>query len=288
VADNSITDNHARSGGGIFLVGATARITGNFIHANTAGLGGGIYDLGIRSKIHYNCIVGNSADSAGGGYYCFMSDPRLENNTITANEATAGGGFFAKGGSEPIITSTILWANQAGDGAEIHFSASTPDITYSDIGGGWEGEGNIDADPLFCDVSNMNFELAALSPCAGTGRDGADIGAHGIGCATTDVDAPTPDDLPATFNLSRNYPNPFNPATVIEYTLPERASVRLTIHNILGQKIRTLVDQTQPAGTHTAVWDGIDQSDHTVASGVYFYRIEAGDFTDTRKMVLVR
>jgi hypothetical protein len=94
--------------------------------------------------------------------------------------------------------------------------------------------------------------------------------------------------LPATFRLGQNYPNPFNPATTIDYDLPTASPVRIEVFNIAGQKVCTLMDCQMPAGQHTAVWDSRDDHGARVGSGVYLYRITAGDFTDTRKMVLVK
>ncbi len=94
--------------------------------------------------------------------------------------------------------------------------------------------------------------------------------------------------LPERFVLSQNYPNPFNPSTVIAYELPRRSTVTLTIYNILGQEVRTLVDREQPAGRHQVTWDGHNGSGGEVASGVYLYRLTAGDQVKSRKMVLVR
>ncbi|MCK4626413.1 MAG: FG-GAP repeat protein [Phycisphaerae bacterium] len=80
-----------------------------------------------------------------------------------------------------------------------------------------------------------------------------------------------------------NYPNPFNPATEIAFTLPRAAEVKLEVFNVMGQKVTTLIDKQMNAGEHTCVWDGSD-----VASGVYFYRLETPDFVDTKKMVLMK
>lgn len=87
----------------------------------------------------------------------------------------------------------------------------------------------------------------------------------------------------AAFALAQNTPNPFNPSTSISYTLPEAAKVKLTVYSALGTAVGTIVDEWQPAGTHTAEWDG---SAH--ASGLYFYRIEAEGYTATKRMVLVK
>ena len=87
---------------------------------------------------------------------------------------------------------------------------------------------------------------------------------------------------------AQSYPNPFNPQTEIAYSLPEDSYVKLTIYNIQGQKVTTLVDEYQSAGTRRIVWDGRDESGETVASGVYFYHIEAGPYDVTNRMVLLK
>jgi hypothetical protein len=98
--------------------------------------------------------------------------------------------------------------------------------------------------------------------------------------------------VPKTYALSQNYPNPFNPETVIEYSLPKESQVKVVIYNILGQRVRTLVDQKELAGYKRVVWDGKDNRKQAVSSGTYFYRIEAkaeGErFTRTKKMVLLK
>lgn len=93
---------------------------------------------------------------------------------------------------------------------------------------------------------------------------------------------------PESFRLRQNFPNPFNPETTIQFELPEIAHVRLEIYNLLGQKIATLVDCRQPAGKYTQIWNGKDQRGNAVASGIYFYKLTAGDFVQVRKMILAR
>jgi hypothetical protein len=111
----------------------------------------------------------------------------------------------------------------------------------------------------------------------------------GLDCDPTGVDDPGGSDaLPRTFVVQQNYPNPFNPSTVISYSLPERADVEVSIFNVLGQKITTLVRKSQPAGEYTTVWNGSDATGHPVASGIYFYRVQAGHNVQTRKMMLLK
>jgi len=92
---------------------------------------------------------------------------------------------------------------------------------------------------------------------------------------------------PKAFSLSQNYPNPFNPFTRISYSLPKDCEVRLNIYNVLGQRVRVLVSERKRAGYYYAIWDGRDEGGRQVGSGIYFFRIEAGDFKSTKKMVLL-
>lgn len=110
----------------------------------------------------------------------------------------------------------------------------------------------------------LNVETPPYNPSAGVSQD------------------PTPS-VPAGFKLGQNYPNPFNPATKMKYTVPERAHVTLKVYNLLGQVVATLVDQTQSAGNYIATFEA-----NNLTTGVYFYRLEAGKFTETRKMVLLK
>ncbi len=94
---------------------------------------------------------------------------------------------------------------------------------------------------------------------------------------------------PGDFDLAQNYPNPFNPTTNIRYQLPQSSHVTLTIYNIQGQKIRTLIDnRLQSAGIHVAQWNGLDDIDNSVASGVYISCLTADDFVQSRKMILMK
>jgi hypothetical protein len=106
--------------------------------------------------------------------------------------------------------------------------------------------------------------------------------------ASTDVALETGSSLPSTYRLSQNYPNPFNPETNIEYQVPENAQVRLVVYNLLGQRVRTLVDETRSAGLYRAVWDGRDEWGSQAASGVYFCRLETDSYADTKKMTLLK
>jgi subtilisin family serine protease len=94
--------------------------------------------------------------------------------------------------------------------------------------------------------------------------------------------------IPERFELFANYPNPFNPQTNISFALPKPVTVRLAIYNILGQKVKNFEEGRTPAGIHELIWDGRNDKGITVSSGVYFYRLDAGEFSDTKKMLLLR
>ena len=93
----------------------------------------------------------------------------------------------------------------------------------------------------------------------------------------------TPNDIQNNFQLEQNFPNPFNPATTIRYALPRRAYVSLSIFNTLGQQLTTLVNEIQEAGHHDVRFDA-----NGLASGVYFYRLQAADYIATKRFILIR
>ena len=90
------------------------------------------------------------------------------------------------------------------------------------------------------------------------------------------------------FSLSQNYPNPFNPETTIRYAVPAETQITVAIYNTMGQRVRTLVQREQAAGYHRVVWDGRDDTGHAVASGLYLCRMEVGEYSAVRKLMLMR
>ena len=101
-----------------------------------------------------------------------------------------------------------------------------------------------------------------------------------------DGTVPVEDDrtiMPAGSALMQNYPNPFNPVTIIRYQIPVRRKVALKVYDVVGRNVATLVDEEQEAGNKSAVWDA-----RGVSSGIYFYRLQAGAFTETKKLILLK
>ena len=121
---------------------------------------------------------------------------------------------------------------------------------------------------------------------------------NGAGCSDTSrplvvhvdvaLDADDPSKRPHSFALEQNYPNPFNPSTRIEFSIPAPSHVKLIVYNVLGARVRGLLDETLPGGFVSVLWDGRDERGQEVPSGVYFYSLQAGDRHHTRRMMLVR
>ncbi|NQT26522.1 right-handed parallel beta-helix repeat-containing protein [candidate division KSB1 bacterium] len=156
------------------------------------------------------------------------------------------------------------------------------------------GEHSIQSDPLFIDIDSDDFSLQSSSPCIDVGTD---VGisylgdAPDMGAFEYDPASGIPssnNQIEKAFILFGNYPNPFNPSTSILYQIPVQTRIRIGIYNVNGQEIRVIMDESIPAGSHQAEWDGKNSSGKEVPSGIYIYRFKADNATFTRKMALVR
>ena len=145
-----------------------------------------------------------------------------------------------------------------------------------------EGRVRLESGQPVADAQVQLFDLTNL-------RQGAIARAmtDGTGYFALPLAAPTGRALPARFALGPNYPNPFNPSTIIPYQLAASSQVRLEVFNLLGQRIATLVDEERAAGFHTATWHATDGSGRAVAAGVYIYRMTVGEERQTGRMVLI-
>ena len=159
----------------------------------------------------------------------------------------------------------------------VHYTLSNPKL-YAE-GNWWDSTpprpswfvGNVDYTPYYSGPATPD---SCQEPTLGPG------GGPGARVAAANV--------PLAFELEQNYPNPFNPTTTIRYALPEAAKVELKIYNILGQTVKTLVDEEQLPGFYRVTWDGKDEKGRNVASGTYLYQIRAGDFVKKMKMQLIK
>jgi flagellar hook assembly protein FlgD len=94
--------------------------------------------------------------------------------------------------------------------------------------------------------------------------------------------------MPIQYALHQNYPNPFNPVTTLRYDLPENGLVNITIYDMLGREVKTLINQTQDAGYRSVIWDATNDYGKSVSAGIYLYQIQAGEYISTKKMVLLK
>jgi hypothetical protein len=122
----------------------------------------------------------------------------------------------------------------------------------------------------------MNSAFAAKAPGSASAQK-----ANGNGSESLQA-------VPEAFALEQNYPNPFNPTTQIRYALPQESHVSLTVYNMLGEEVAQLVNAVQPEGYYEVRWDGRNNRGVAVSTGVYIYRISAGNFVQTMKMVLLK
>ncbi|MBN1561963.1 hypothetical protein EH223_12460, partial [candidate division KSB1 bacterium] len=249
----------------------------------------------------------------------------IVNNTVCFNAGTYGGGLYTIL-ANTVAINNIFYANKAssqGNG-QIYNEGGNLTVAYNLVQHGWEGEGNINIDPHFADST---LHLSDSSACIGAGTSAFSYGGRELFCpeydcmnnlrpnpagSNPDLGAfehelanPAPIDtidtftsaqsLPLDFFLQQNFPNPFNPATTIKYSLTQPSRVVLTIFSLTGRHVRTLVDEKQSVGVHACLWDASDDHGAKVSSGIYLYRLQVLDselgreaWSDERKMVLLK
>lgn len=307
ITGNQITENIAGRGAGIFCLSSSPTLTGNTISHNQAEINGGGFYLDHSDPVMGNNIVaGNLANYLGAGLFCNHSNPLIINCTVTGNWAVSRGGGIYNFYALPEIVNSIIWANDAPAGPQIYNYSGPFEITYSDIQGGWPGTGNIDIDPLFRNPAGGDFHLMSTacgdpydSPCIdagdpliadsllecswGLGTSVCDMGAYGGGDSATVGIFEDSSPLPERYPMIGNYPNPFNQNTTIKFDLPFYCYTAIDIFDVLGREVENLLSEIKPPGSYSIKWEANDR-----ASGIYFYRLEACDYTRIGKMVLLR
>ena len=163
----TISNNTSSEGGGMRLFYSYPILTNVIISNNTAEYyGGGMWIDFSNPILNYVTISNNTAEYYGGGMRLSNSNPILRNVTIVNNTANNGGGGMYLNSSDPTLTNSIIWSNSP---ESIYIDSGIPLIIYSDIEGGWEGEGNIDNNPLFVDPENGDYTFMEGSPCIDAG-----------------------------------------------------------------------------------------------------------------------
>ena len=393
--ESIVSDNFSSGGGGGILAwgdSVSVVIEDCIVTGNTTGNnGGGIMINGTDNAIiRGTSVVDNHAANYVGGIYVLVTPTTIYNNTISGNTSGNGGAIGILEGGHVELTNSIVWDNP-GPGNFLGDGTGSLDITYSDIDGGYEGEGNIDANPLFKDPDNGDYRLLSESDCINAGTadidgDGnddianyfdsaPDMGAFeffiegptglqtsvGNTSVTLTWDSFTDDDLslmfykvdrstdslftndlvtniaqensftdtelvsgveyyyrvasftgfwslysdvisvvfifmdisdsdgvPTSYYIHQNYPNPFNPVTTLRYDIPEDINVKVTIYDMIGREVNRLVSGQQSAGYKIVQWNGTNNLGEAVSAGTYLYKIQAGNFRQTKRMVLLK
>jgi len=289
---------------GIQVEGASAKIAGSVIDGNGyIGIFAADWGWGAHSLEISGCVIVNNGNA--GLTVMYPMEFHVENSTFYNNR---DGMYFEwtppkKSPEDLVGTSTVsncLAAYNLRNGFENAFGYSEYEFLCNNSYGNstldWAGldyydgdaYGNIVANPEFCDTALGNLGVSGSSPCAPTNNNcGVLIGALEAECGLVDVEEEE-GPLPYTFELNQNHPNPFNPTTLIEYSVQTLSHVRISIFNVLGQRVRLLVDEVKPAGSYRVSWNGEDENGQQVAADVYLYRFRAGDFVETKKMLLLK
>jgi hypothetical protein len=204
---------------------------------------------------------------------------------ITATDDIAYEGLFLK---IALIESEIYY--QAPNGGVWHHQTMRQMFPYglgTRIYIEEEGEVVDHSEPISCPepLVEENCEIVVFVQAYGT-RDILQAARIRLTDIPTSVDEEN--SLPVKLSLAQNYPNPFNARTSINYTIDKKCMVELTIYDILGRKINTLVSDTKLPGQYHMVWDGLNADGSTVSSGIYFYRLIAGDKAISKQMILIK
>jgi hypothetical protein len=312
-----VTGVVSTGGGGIRAGDSYQRIYNNIIMNNTGRYGAGIVLNYAGGEVKNNIICvnyGSQSYGAGSGMWIngsFSRPKTFYNNTIVSNSAVSGTpGIYGYGSVQASFTNNIVWGNTSPSGLQI--SGGNFTIRYCDVQGGYTGAGNLNVDPLFAD---SNYYLSSGSPCIDKGDSSTiyndkedpnnlgnalwpsrgtlrnDMGAYGGPLAKILTNIligikQAGSKIPNGFALYQNYPNPFNPSTRIKFDIPSnygKSSVKIIIYDLLGKETEVLLDKEMQPGSYEIEWNASGYS-----SGVYFYKINSGEYSETRKMILLK
>ncbi len=256
-------------------------------------------------EIDHCAFIGNSSPNMGGAISIVSAEAGgpLINCSFYGNSASQGASIYIE--NTPVIMVNSIITNSL-NGNAFTFAYNDPEdfeISYSNlfgnVNGDWVGElevfeginGNLNLDPQFVDAEENDLHLQAGSPCIDAGDpdsdddpDGtrADMGAFYFSQVAVDEDS-NGNILPRQLYLAQNYPNPFNSSTRIQFEVVSRQMITLEVVNILGQRVAVLTEGMVEPGLHNITFYGSD-----LPSGVYYYRLQSGDQSLTRKMLFIR
>lgn len=311
---NRFESNRATgAGGALYLVNYNETLHRLEFVNNYANNGGAIFLSNSSPQMTNILAYDNKSLYSAAFAFLFNSSPYIHNLTSVKNISNnnSGGSFSLMYDSNPVLINSILNNNSTVD---IFINDGLMTAKYSILRGGslepYFGEGCLDLNPEFRDSDNNDYHLkhvgcgnAIISPAvdagyahpsfldtyldcsAGLGTIRIDLGYYGGRYHKTTVDVETEEivNTPKEYSLEQNYPNPFNPSTTISFSLPFKSSVNLTIYDILGKQVETLINEEMSAGKYVKTWNA-----GKYASGVYFYKLNAGKFTVTKKMLLIK
>ena len=226
------------------------------------------------ATVDSNRITNNYIGLYISNYYGGLSTPTILHNTITENSYY---GIYTYGEVAPLVNNNNL--NDNGQYAFYNYSSHEIDAKLN-----WWGT----VSTAEMDAGGNPKDISAIYDFYDESTRGLVNYAGWLVEPFISVDGENSSGLPSEFSLSQNYPNPFNPVTTIAYALPNQANVRLIIYNLLGQEVARLVDNGQEAGFYSVQWNGRSSGGSLAASGIYIYRLQAGDFVQTKKMALLK
>jgi hypothetical protein len=294
-SENTVTTQNAAAH---FLSKCTGRVENCLFIKNS---GGANITINIEAEVEFiNCTIADNNSDEVAGLSLRRGGKAVLTNTIIRNNCR----------NEIRLTTAVGLGNEITiNHCNIRNGIDSVLVSDSLCLVNW-GSGNIDADPLFIDTTVNDYHLQDTSPCIGAGinclkideiwhcappydLDGisrpspegtnTDMGAYEHPLGLPSAIAVNENQMPERSALFQNYPNPFNPSTVITWQVAVGSNVALSIYNVLGEKVTTLVSRRMNAGTYSCTFDG-----NNLASGVYYYRLDTASFHAVQKMILLR
>ena len=295
----SIDSNLAYWGAGIYSENSNFDVENSELILNHAYVeGGAIYQSGNSILLSRTAVTGNIGLDFGGAIVCYNGLLDIQNSTVAGNDANYGSALNLR---EAALTmkNSIFWGN--GENS-FYVSAGNQSsmitIEYSNFYGGEEylssssntilnwGVGNLNTDPLFCDPGVNNFGLQENSICLTASDSLGLIGVFEESCSQQL--SVQQSQIPISFELFQNYPNPFNPETIIRFNVNNSEKINISVYTINGALIKELLNSYMNPGEYSVKWNGLDMNNKKVSSGVYLYKMVAGDNISSLKMILAK